>query len=120
MVTRASACSLVTARYSASNVASQAWSRAIRQAVRRDTRSEQPHLHLGETLVVLERHLLSEVTLTHLLEKQRERLGANQVRSDDLMRRVDLHAIADEVQQGRRVDHITSHLGTLGGPTPSL
>ena len=72
------------------------------------------------------RHLYESLPLRYrgdhakTADQQRERLGANQVRSDDLMRRIDLHAIADEVQQGRRVDHITSHLGTLGGPTPSL
>ena len=40
---------------------------------------------------------------------QRERLRADHVRRNDLMLRTDRHAVGDEVQQGRGIDHVTSH-----------
>ena len=71
--------------------------------------SEQPHLQLGESFMVLKRHVLGEVTAPDRLEKQRKRLGADEVWGDDLMPGADLDTRSDHMQQGGGVMP-----GTLG------
>ena len=62
--------------------------------------TEQPHLQLGESFMVLEGHILGEVTVPNGLEKQGKCLGADEVRGDDLMPGADLDTSGDQVQEG--------------------
>ena len=102
-LTNASACSLVTAKYSASNVVSQPCSWAMAHAVRRDAVAEQPHLQLRHAFVALERDGLGDVTAAHARQEQAERLGADQVRGDEAMARIDLRSF------GRRARATSGH-----------
>ena len=95
MVTRASACKRVTARYSASSVVSQ------------------PHLELSEPFVVLQGHRLGQLATMDGREQQGQGLRADEVRGDELVLRVDLHPFGDDVDQGRSVEDVAAHGGTL-------
>ena len=64
--------------------------------------------------MVPKRHVFGEVTAPDGLEKQRKRLGADEVWGDDLMPGADLDTRGDHVQQGGGVDHVAGHAGTLG------
>jgi hypothetical protein len=49
---------------------------------------------------------LGEVRTPHRRQQERQRLGADEVRSDKLMPFADLDLVGDEVQQRERVDHV--------------
>ena len=114
MVTKASACSLVTARYSASNVVSQPCSSGDPPGgSTRHSVPEETHLHLGQALVALERHRLRDLIPTHAGKQETEGLRADEVRGDQLMPGIDLDGGRDEVEQRRCVDHIASHVSRV-------
>src|SRR5918995_1109536 len=75
--------------------------------------AEQAHLELRESLVALECLCFADVTAAHTREQERERLRADEVRGNELMRRIDLHPLGDQVEQRRRIDHVASHLRTV-------
>ena len=65
---------------------------------------EQPHLHLGDALVVGKGQFLGEIAVADSLEEQGKCLGANEIRGDDLMIRVemiwvDLDVVGDECRR---------------------
>jgi hypothetical protein len=72
---------------------------------------EQPHLQLGESFMVLKCHVFGELAAPDGLEKQRKRLGADEVWGDDLMPGADLDTRGDHVQQGGGVDHVAGQAG---------
>ena len=117
IVTRASACNCVTARYSASSVVAQSCSRAIRHAVpTRHPVAEEADLQRRATLVVLQCDGLVEVTVAHARQEERERLRADDVRRDELMITMDVDTLGDEMEQRRRIDHIAGHVrGLISG-----
>jgi len=75
--------------------------------------AEQSHLHFGETLMLLERELLGDVALVHGRQQQGQRLRPNTVRSDELMRGMDVDVVGNDTQECRRIDHVASHWLTL-------
>jgi len=64
--------------------------------------------------MALERDLLGDVTVAHGRQESRQRLGADEVRRNELMRATDLHALGNEVKQCRGIDHVTSHPDSVG------
>jgi hypothetical protein len=75
--------------------------------------AEQPHLQRGEAFVVLKGHLLGEVTAAYGGQQQRKRLGADEVRGDELVFRTDLSARGDQLQEGGGIDDVASHVAPL-------
>ena len=116
MVTRASAWSLQTARYSASNV-------SVPTVVSCDVPcgaaghpvAEEPDLRLRDAFMVFECGLFRHLTIADGSKEQRQDLGLDQLGGHELMRRVDFDVAGNEVQQGRGIDHVAGHPCTVQG-----
>jgi len=74
-----------------------------------DPVTEQPHFQLGQPLVCFQGCRFGAPARENLAEQQFQRLGADRIRRDQLMARVDAEPGVHEVEQGRRVNDVAGH-----------
>jgi hypothetical protein len=85
--------------------------------------AEQPHLYRGHSLVRFQGRGFGALACADVTQQQFERLGADRVRRDQLVGRMDLKPGVHEMEQSRCVDHVSSHglslpAGALAGLGP--
>ena len=71
--------------------------------------TEQPHLYRGHPLVRFQGREFGALASEDVTQQQLERLGADRVRRDQMMGRMDLKPGVHEVEQSRCVDYVSSH-----------
>lgn len=111
-VTSASAWSWQTAKYSASSVVSNPCAMAIRHSgSTRHPVAQQSHLEFRHPFVTPKRLLFVEDPVAYVGEQQIERVGADQIGSDELMGRIDPDVVGHNVEQRPSIDHVSGHVG---------
>jgi hypothetical protein len=77
--------------------------------------TEQPHLYRGHPLVCFQGRRFGALAGADVTQQQLKRLGADRVRRDQVVGRMDLKPGVHEVEQSRRVDHVSGHRLSLTG-----